>query len=213
MNEILTFSLVAFLLVISPGPNGVLIIKTISAKGTKAAIYNILGLFIATFFHGAFSILGLSALVLQSAELFIVIKIVGALYLLYIGLKAIINTFNKQADSKINTELNTNNITDNNFKKSHYFIEGFLTQILNPKVSMFYLAAFPQFLSFEDPSVFNAFVLVSIHASIIFIWFTLLSKSIHKINLSARLPNLGKWVQRISGSIMIYFAGLLLAFR
>ncbi|WP_413698906.1 hypothetical protein ACLKMH_15200 [Psychromonas sp. KJ10-10] len=54
---------------------------------------------------------------------------------------------------------------------------------------------------------------MSIHASIILLWFTALSKTIHKINFTTRLPNLGKWVQRISGSIMIYFAGLLLAFR
>ncbi|WP_413698907.1 LysE family translocator [Psychromonas sp. KJ10-10] len=139
MNEILTFSFVAFILVISPGPNGVLIIKTISANGTKPAIYNILGLFIATFFHGAFSILGLSALVLQSAQLFIVIKIIGALYLLYIGLKAIINTFNKQVASKTKSVINVNTTKNKDFNKSHYFIEGFLTQLLNPKVSMFYL--------------------------------------------------------------------------
>ena len=78
LNEVVTFSLIALLLVISPGPNGVLIIKTASSQGKTPSILNILGLTTATFFHGAFSIFGLSALLMQSAELFFIIKILGA---------------------------------------------------------------------------------------------------------------------------------------
>ena len=90
MDEILTFTLIALLLVVSPGPNGVLIIKTATAQGKTAALMNIMGLTSATFFHGAFSIFGLSALLLQSAELFFIVKVLGAAYLFYIGVKAII---------------------------------------------------------------------------------------------------------------------------
>ncbi|PKG37762.1 LysE family translocator [Psychromonas sp. Urea-02u-13] len=221
MNEILTFSLVALLLVISPGPNGVLIIKTVSAEGKKPAFFNILGLTVATFFHGAFSILGLSAVLLQSAELFLAIKIMGAMYLLFIGLKAIYQTFKQQPNgASNNTSNNTlNNKTDekNSPQKkrpmSNFFVEGFLTQILNPKVSMFYLAAFPQFLSFDQPSAVDAFVLVAIHASIIFLWFTAITKTISKLKFITKMPALGKWVQRVSGAVMVYFGGLLLMYK
>tara|TARA_R110001583_G_scaffold22377_7_gene84004 strand:+ start:2272 stop:2931 length:660 start_codon:yes stop_codon:yes gene_type:complete len=218
MNEILTFALVALLLVISPGPNGVLIIKSVSSSGEKAAFLNIIGLFVATFFHGAFSILGLSAIVLQSAELFFAVKIIGALYLLYIGSKAILQTFKKQSLDKQSPSTPKTNITqtvsnEHEIKINHYFVEGFLTQLLNPKVSMFYLAAFPQFMSFEHPSALHAFSLVTIHASLIFLWFTGLTKTVHKISDMTCLPALGKWVQRISGTVMIYFGGLLLVFK
>lgn len=213
MNEIITFSLVALLLVISPGPNGVLIIKTVSAEGKTPALLNILGLTVATFFHGAFSILGLSALLLQSAELFLAIKVLGALYLLFIGLKAILQTFRK--NETVDTDSVTNNKVVEKGKRHQYqfFIEGFLTQILNPKVSMFYLAAFPQFLSFDQPSPMAAFLLVAIHASIIFVWFTGLTMAISKLKFSTNMPSLGKWVQRISGAVMVYFGALLLAYR
>jgi len=70
INEILTFSLIALLLVVSPGPNGVLILKTASSQGKRAAVFNMLGLTTATFFHGALSIFCFSALLMQSAELF-----------------------------------------------------------------------------------------------------------------------------------------------
>jgi threonine/homoserine/homoserine lactone efflux protein len=213
MNEILTFSFVALLLVISPGPNGVLIIKTATASGNTGAFFNILGLTVATFFHGAFSILGLSALVLQSAELFVAVKVIGAMYLLFIGLKAILMTFKTKYKPSSQSIVDVKSIQNSNPQKHNFFIEGFLTQILNPKVSMFYLAAFPQFMSFEQPSSANAFVLVAIHAGFIFLWFTGLTKTISKFKFATNVPSIGKWIQRVSGLVMVYFGGMLLAYK
>lgn len=207
MNEILVFTVVSLLLVMSPGPNSVLILKTVSSKGGKAGIENILGLVSATFFHGAISILGLSALILQSAELFMVIKLLGAAYLLYLGLKTILSTFSNRVHSN-----NVSNEKINNASKFHQnFIEGFLTQILNPKVSMFYLAAFPQFVDFGSSSYFSAFVLVSIHASLIFFWFLGFSVFVVRAKRVARNKVVGLWIQRFSGGLLVYFSGLLVS--
>jgi len=213
MNEIITFSLVALLLVISPGPNGFLVIKTLAAEGITPAFFNILGLTVATYFHGAFSIFGLSALLLQSAELFLVVKVIGAVYLLFIGLKAIFQTFGKTSNLPPKNIPQDGSLEKTNRHKITYFMEGFLTQMLNPKVSMFYLAAFPQFISLEQSSSINAFMLVAIHASIIFLWFSGLIKSISAIRLTTRRPFLTKWIQLISGIIMVFFGSLLLSHK
>ena len=212
MNEILTFSLVALLLVISPGPNGVLILKTITAFDKKSAFANIVGVTSATFFHGAFSIFGLSALLLQSADIFFVVKLVGAAYLFYIGAKAIIHSFKKSVQAPLQTEPKASKSLLKNRSMLNFFAEGFLTQLLNPKVSMFYLAAFPQFVSFEHSSINSAFLLVAIHASLIFCWFVGLINVFHKIKQagSSKKSHLGRWLQRFSGSVMIYFSSLLL---
>lgn len=208
MQEILTFSIVALLLVISPGPNGVLIVKTASVQGRNASLANIAGLFSATFFHGAFSVFGLSALLLQSAELFFILKLVGALYLFYIGAKAIYQSFmskKKEVVAQSQAEV---------VKPSKGIIscytEGFLTQLLNPKVSMFYLAAFPQFIDFNTSGYSMAFVLVAIHAFLIAIWFVGVTLMIDKLKSRSANSSAGRWVQRISGSVMIYFSTLLL---
>ena len=58
MNELLAFSIISFFLVLSPGPNSILILKTVSARGKRAGFENIVGLVIATFLHGAISLLG-----------------------------------------------------------------------------------------------------------------------------------------------------------
>ncbi len=205
MNEILTFTIISLFLVISPGPNSVLIVKTVSRSGKKAGIENILGLVSATFIHGAISVFGLSAIILQSAQLFMLIKLIGAAYLLYLGLKTIYGTF--QSKNELNNLERTKNTTDTAQYKN--FIEGFLTQILNPKVSMFYLAAFPQFVNFENHDYFGAFILVSIHASIIFFWFLGLSICLSKIKSVSGKNPLNQWIQRISGCILVYFSGLL----
>ena len=205
MNDILAFSLIALLLVVSPGPNGVLILKTASSQGLRASILNIFGLTTATFFHGALSIFGFSALLMQSAELFFIIKILGAGYLFYIGVKAIISSY-----KTTNGDTKTNKTIPSQKKGIGYFNEGFITQIINPKVSMFYLAAFPQFISPDNFSYFSAFSLVLIHASIIFMWFVGVTLAIDKIKSSAKNTKMGNWVQRLSGTAMIYFSSMIL---
>jgi len=212
MNDMLTFFFVASLLVISPGPNGILIFKTASSYGRRASLANILGLTTATFFHGALSIFGLSALFLKSDDLFMVVKISGAAYLFYIGIKSIYQSYKGQ---HIPEQQDNNDYTKIETHKIHYwsfYAEGFLTQILNPKVSMFYLAAFPQFISFSGSYYANAFTLVTIHAGTIFFWFIGITCAINKIKNKSR-PSSGKWIQRISGTAMIYFSILLINYN
>ena len=207
MNEILAFTLISALLVVSPGPNGVLIIQTMSSSSKKFAYVNIIGLVIATFIHGALSIFGLSALILQSAELFMALKLIGASYLLYIGIKAIYASFNTKQidDSSKRTTVKKKEGTINGS-----FWEGFLTQILNPKVSMFYLAAFPQFIDFQNAAYVDAFILVSIHTFFIAIWFYAFANFLVRIKQVSSKFNIGIYVQRITGAIFIFFAAVLL---
>ncbi|MCO1333497.1 LysE family translocator [Microbulbifer sp. OS29] len=206
MSEILVFAAISLLLVVSPGPNSVLILKTLTAKGLRPALENILGLVSATFAHGAISILGLSAIIVQSAEIYTLIKYLGAAYLVYLGMKTIVSTFaqsSSQASQMGGSDSNAGS------RASHRnFAEGFLTQILNPKVSMFYLAALPQFIQLGSSSHYEAFILVSVHASIIFLWFLGMSSVLSRwkqISVGGRARH---WVLRLSGSMLICFGGL-----
>jgi len=206
MNEFLAFAMISLLLVVSPGPNSILILKTVSGRGCRSGIENIIGLVSATFVHGAVSILGLSAIILQSAELFMLIKFVGAAYLFYLGAKTIYGTLSTKDNVSYSSVVESKS-KDIRFHKN--FTEGFFTQILNPKVSMFYLAAFPQFTDFGDSNYFSAFALVSIHASIIFLWFLCMSVFISKVKSIASNNRLGLWVQRFSGGVLVFFSGLI----
>ena len=93
LQTILTFVAVAALLVISPGPNGFLIAKTVPMFGRNAAFANISGFVAAFYVHGTLSIFGVSLLLVQSAQAFMVFKLLGAAYLIWIGIKALRSAF------------------------------------------------------------------------------------------------------------------------
>lgn len=201
---ILTFTTISLLLVISPGPNGVLFLKTVPTYGRKAGMNNLFGIFTATYAHGVFSFFGLSAIVLSSANLFMIVKVIGALYLLYLGFKSLYSIIKKEENIKENLQ---NEIVEKK-QRSHKvsFLEGFITQMLNPKVSMFYLAAFPQLIDFTNAAFMDIFILTSIHAIIIFVWFTLFIFMLGKTTKAFESKVLKNMIQGLTGTIFIYLS-------
>ncbi len=88
-SHIVSFIMVASLLVMSPGPNGVLLTKTVPTSGKPAGFVNIAGFVAAFYMHGSLSVFGLSILLVQSAHIFFIVKMIGATYLCWLGFKAI----------------------------------------------------------------------------------------------------------------------------
>jgi threonine/homoserine/homoserine lactone efflux protein len=202
--EISAFAFVAALLVISPGPNGVLIAKTVPTSGKAAGFANIAGFFASFYMHGTLSILGISIILVQSAELFFIVKMLGAAYLCFIGLKALWQAW-KGVAAPIQVAPARRRRT-----LARAVAEGFLTNALNPKVSMFYLAAFPQFIPLGADAAKWGFVLVTVHALINIVWFGAL------VLLFSTLKGLGsrawlqRWLKAATGAVFIGF-GLKLA--
>lgn len=200
INNIITFLAVATLLVISPGPNGFLIAKTVPLSGQKAGLANIWGFVAAFYVHGTLSIFGISVLLVQSAQAFFVFKMLGAAYLIWIGIKALIGAFNVN-----NTKLpdsDRENVKPVSIRSA--FSEGFLTNALNPKVSMFYLAAFPQFISINESAI-NAYALVTVHSMVNFIWFSTMVFMLSRIKNATNNARFKRWLNSITGVVFIGF--------
>ena len=202
--ELSAFAVVAALLVISPGPNGVLIAKTVPTSGKAAGFANIAGFFASFYVHGTLSILGISIILVQSAQAFFVVKMLGAAYLIYVGVKALWQAWKGvSAPTHVPPARRRRTL-------ARAMAEGFLTNALNPKVSMFYLAAFPQFIPANADAAAWAFALVTIHALANVIWFSTL------VLLFSTLKGLGgrawlqRWIKAATGAVLIGF-GLKLA--
>jgi len=220
INNILTFIIVATLLVISPGPNGLLITKTVPLFGAKAGFANIGGFVIAFYVHGTLSIFGISLLLVQSSQAFFIFKMLGAIYLIWIGVKSLMSAFKGQTskgnspkgrsitDTAPTEQSLSNSISSDQGAKvlsvKSAFIEGFLTNVLNPKVCMFYLAAFPQFMSIKD-NVLSAYVLVTAHSSINFIWFSCIIFMLSRIKNLTNNGGFKRWLSSITGIVFIGF--------
>ena len=206
--NILSFTLVAGLLVISPGPNGVLIAKTVPSSGRVVAFANIAGFFTAFYVHGLFSILGISLILVQSAEAFFIVKILGALYLCWIGYQALCDAWRGNTPEKEVLSLNPKKMG-----LVRAFIEGFLTNALNPKVSMFYLAAFPQFISTTETAVQSALLLVFIHSVLNVIWFTGMVIVFSQLTNAVQSKSFQRWLKGVTGFIFIGFGVKLATLR
>jgi threonine/homoserine/homoserine lactone efflux protein len=201
--QIVSFTLMALLLVVSPGPNGLLIAKTVPAAGKNAGFANVAGFLAAFYLHGTLSVLGISVLLMQSAEAFMLVKIIGAIYLCFIGVKSLFGAF-KQVEPKADKKPIVSQRTL--FK---YFLEGFLTNALNPKVSMFYLAAFPQFIPLGDNAIAYGFLLVTIHSVMNMLWFTGMVVMLSKLAGFAKNQVTQRLLKSVTGLVFIGFGAKL----
>lgn len=203
--HVLGFAGVATLLVMSPGPNGVLIAKTVPTSGRAAGFANVAGFVAAFYLHGALSIFGISIILVRSAEAFFVVKMLGAAYLCWIGFKALRDAWRgMEKVAEVAPARRRRPLT-------RAFAEGFATNVLNPKVSMFYLAAFPQFIPFGEGAVAAAFLLVCVHALLNALWFGAVILLFARLMRTARSGRFQRWLKAVTGVVFVAFGARLAA--
>lgn len=205
--DIAAFAFVASLLVMSPGPNGVLIARTVPTSGRVAGFANVVGFVTAFYLHGALSVLGISILLVQSATAFAIVKYLGAAYLCWIGVKALYAAYKGIEASKRVTPARRQRTL-----RAAYF-EGLLTNALNPKVSMFYLAAFPQFITIGETSALSSFLLVTVHSALNALWFGAMVLLFASLTAMARSGTFQRRLQALTGAVFIGFGWKLASYR
>ncbi len=205
---VLAFAAMAALLIMSPGPNGVLIAKTVPTSGKAAGFANVAGFVVAFFVHGSLAIFGLSVILLHSANLFTAVKLVGAAYLIWIGVKAL-------ADAWRGAQPKPVEIVPARRRRTliKAFGEGFVTNALNPKVAMFYLAAFPQFVPHDSVSPAAAYLLVAVHAVLNVTWFGPMVLLFDRLSAVARGGRVQRWVKGLTGLVFVGFGVKLATLR
>ena len=207
---LLSFASIASLMIMSPGPNSVLIAKTVPASGRLAGFANIAGFAAAFYVHGTLAVFGISLIIAQSAEAFFVVKMLGAAYLCWIGVKALVAAWRGDtAAVSVAPSVKTRQLP-------RAVAEGFLTNMLNPKVSMFYLAVFPQFMLHAadgSTSIGSAFVLVTLHALLNFVWFSAMIFLFARLAGASRNPTFQRWLKGVTGVVFLGFGAKLATLR
>ena len=154
LNTLSLYFMVAFLYIISPGPAVLLAIVNGIKTNMKVVLISSLANASGLFILSTASILGLGVLLMTSAALFMFVKIVGALYLIYLGFKFLVN--------KNSIEIDEDNIDMQERTKRSYFFESFFIAVTNPKPIIFFTAIFPQFLDFHSSIAPQFFILTGI---------------------------------------------------
>ena len=195
-DTLILYCVVSFFYIISPGPAIFLAIYNGAMNGTQCVIFSALGNITGLLFLSVFSIAGLSAVLLTSSTLFMVVKVLGAVYLVYLGIKQIQASQHAQAKDLSEPEVINRSL-------GSFFKEGLLVAATNPKAIVFFTALFPQFLETGSPVLFQ-FVLMTL----IFMLFSFLSLSTYgylaqRAKRFLSKPNNMKWFHRISGGLFI----------
>jgi len=196
IENYLAFLITATLFVMTPGIDTLFVLNKSIGQGRKSGVYATLGINAGVLTHALIGALGLSVLIAKSAIAFTLIKYIGAVYLIYLGFIKL----------KTKKDLLANVSIDNKKPKAkNDFWTGFLTNTLNPKVALFFLAFFPQFINPEEIQNPVPFVLLGLTFAIIgIVWYislTLLASMFYERIINN--PNIGSRLNKCSGVVFI----------
>jgi threonine/homoserine/homoserine lactone efflux protein len=207
-QALLSFTLAAGLLTITPGLDTALILRTAAVEGGKQALLAGIGICSGCLLWGAAASFGLSALLAISGFAYNMLRIVGAIYLGYLGIRLLVRAF---ASISSNSAAEPVLKEDKGRNKSVWFKRGLLTNLLNPKVGVFYLSFLPQFIP-AGVQVWSFSILLSlIHATEGFFWFLLLANATESLSGWLRQSRVVMALDTATGVIFIAF-GVRLAF-
>jgi len=145
------FIISGLLLNISPGPDTVLIVSRSASQGWRAGLIAVAGIGTGVCVHIVAAALGVSALLATSATAFTLVKLAGAAYLVYLGVKMLLAKRPEQG-------VVATQVAAASFRS--IFLQGFVTNVLNPKVALFFLAFVPQFIAVDAANKALAFVIL-----------------------------------------------------
>lgn len=177
--ELISFIGIVTLLVMFPGPNTILVIQSVGLSGKKSGFYNIAGIVSALYIHALISVWGLSVIIIKSMVLYQFVKYIGSGYLIYLGLASLYSAYRMNRNHELispdhqnkNTEIKIPLPTGSHFRS---YMKGFITNIFNPKVVLFFISFFPQFIRKQNHIFGDSLILIVIYSVIVVFWYSAL---------------------------------------
>lgn len=202
MEILISFILAVSILAISPGPDNIFVLMQSVVHGKKYGLATIIGLMTGCIVHTTFVAVGISTIIKENNTIFLVIKILGAVYLLYLAYKVItggseISMSTEKIDKKTPFQL---------------FKIGFIMNVLNPKVTLFFLALFPGFLFSKIlPISLQFYILGALFILVSFVVFSLIAILGGTISEKIKTSkNIGVWLQWMQVFVFIGIAVFIL---
>lgn len=204
MTNYFLFVFMSICLIILPGPDTAITTKNTLMFGKTGGFKTTFGICCALMIHTIAAVAGLSALIVKSAFLFSVIKYVGAIYLIYLGVKVMASIRKSEAADRVGTTA----VKSKTYKSG--FLQGFFTNLLNPKIAVFFLTFLPQFLAPGHNTFIPFFIMGGTYLLLTAVWFIFYILLIDHVSSFMKKPSTERFVQAITGIVLIGF-GLKLA--
>lgn len=199
MGNFSLFVMMSILLIILPGPDTGLATQNTIAHGKKGGFQTVLGISTGLIVHTLAAVLGLSALLVKSAVLFSVFKYAGAIYLIYLGIASLWSMKRNQSSADGGRQ------DQAKYKSKSLYRQGLLTNLLNPKVAVFFLTFLPQFVT-PGTKPFGPFLGMGITYTVLTIlWFVVYVSFVDYIRAWMNKPSTQRAIQGISGVVLVAF--------
>jgi threonine/homoserine/homoserine lactone efflux protein len=194
---LLTFLPVAVLLSITPGAATALVVRNAARGGRRQAFLTTSGNSVGVLAWACFAAVGIAAVVAASAAVFDAVKLAGAAFLLLMGVRSLLG----RHDGDV---LGT--------RGGSAFREGLLTSLANPKLAVFFVALFPQFIPRGDPVLPSALAMGAVIVAVDLIWYSVLALLVARARRAFTEGGWGRRVERLTGAVLIGL-GIRLAFE
>lgn len=200
-QSLIAFTLAAALMTVTPGLDTALVLRTATVEGARRALAASLGIVLGCLAWGAIVAGGLGALLAASELAYTILKYAGAAYLVWLGLKLIL--------SKRNDFGAAGTPEGRDAGAWLWFRRGLLTNLLNPKVGVFYVSFLPQFVPPGSEVAATTLLLAAVHALLGLAWFAALILATRPVAAALRKPRTIRWLDRATGTVFLLFAARL----
>ena len=196
-TSFLAVALISLIAAISPGPDFFIVFRNSLVHSRKAGFLTAFGVSMAIIVHLSYTLIGIGVLIAESPFLYAILKYSGVAYLFYIGLKGIISSFKQSSSVVVDYAQTTNQIS-----ALAAFMQGFWTNLLNPKAAIFFISLFSQFIDTNTPYIVGI-EYGAITWSIALGWFLLLSYLLTHKQIVGKIDQFRIYVDRVMGGILM----------
>jgi len=200
-SSLLAFAGVSLLLAVTPGPDMAVVTKNALAHGRRGVVLTTSGIALALVVWVTATAVGLSALLRTSGEVLFALKIVGAVYLAYLGVRTLLESRSRPGDLLAGSPAAA---------PAHaVFRQGFLSAISNPKLGVFFVTFLPQFVLAGQQVLPRLLVLGVTFAVIGWLWMNVYGLFVTRLRAVITAPRVRQWMQRITGVVLLGFGARL----
>lgn len=203
VEQLTAFVLTCLVVVLVPGPDFALVLRN-AARGPRAAATAAAGIMVGNTILAALAVLGVTALLEASEALGTGIRIAGAAYLLYLGARALAEAFARKHKQPAVPQ------AEGPSRGSSPFVQGMVSNLLNPKVAVFYLSLFPQFNVAPLPALAQHALMAGIFLLIALAWYVLLVSGLKKVTTVLARPRTNRIIVGGSGAVLVGVGGTIL---
>jgi RhtB (resistance to homoserine/threonine) family protein len=204
VGDVVAFIGVVAVIIVLPGPDMALVLQNALARGRRAAVETAVGINAGLLLWAVAAAFGIAALLHASAPAFTVLKLAGAAYLAWLGLRALREAWRDRPDASAHRSVRR--------LRSSPFRQGLLSNLLNPKIALVFTTLIPQFVDADDPAVARTLLLAGIFIAMGLVWLTSYALLVAKVGTLLKRSAVRRLLNAVTGTVLTAL-GVRLAFE